>query len=298
MLLAYGKIRKVAQIIMESITSQKSGRQYKDTLFRTLFGDSKHFLELYNAVADEHFPDDTVVTPLPANELLVNFNDLATCIDNQLVVFYEHQSTFSNNMPLRLLSYASDILHLYVIDKDKLFRSEQVKIPTPKFFVLYNGMQKLSKYELKLSDAFIVPDTAPSLELTAKIIDININSGTAALTKSSSLQGYSQLIEKIRSNQQMGLTRDMAISKAMDSCIDEDILTEFLIEHYMEVNKMLNWEYDADVEKRVIAEEAREQGLKQGKKQGQLQGAELIAKLIKSGLSLDEALEKIKSDVQ
>ncbi|MCL2426145.1 MAG: hypothetical protein FWD05_07385 [Oscillospiraceae bacterium] len=51
-----------------------------------------------------------------------------------------------------------------------------------------------------------------------------------------------------------------------------------------------NWEYDADVEKRVIAEEAREQG--------QLQGAELIAKLIKSGMSLDEALEKIKSDTQ
>jgi len=90
------------------------------------------------------------------------------------------------------------------------------------------------------------------------------------------------------------MTRDMAISKAIDSCIDEDVLTEFLTKHYMEVNKMLNWEYDADVEKRVLAEEAREQGLKQG----QLQAAELLTKLIKDGVPLNEALEMIRSNAQ
>ena len=120
---------------MDNFTSQKSGRQYKDTLFRTLFGESKKFLELYNAVADEHYPDDTIVTPCPSNDLLAKFNDLAACIGNQLIVFFEHQSTVSSNMPLRLLSYVTDILYLHIVDKDKLYSNTQVMIPSPKFYV-------------------------------------------------------------------------------------------------------------------------------------------------------------------
>jgi len=205
---------------MKNPESQKSGRQYKDTLFRTLFGDRKHFLELYNAVANEHFPEDTVVTPFPSNSLLAKFNDLAACIDNQLVVFFEHQSTMSTNMPLRLLSYVSDILHLYVVDRDALYGPDQVTIPTPKFYVLYNGKQKLKQSEIRLSDAFRTFDPEPSLELIAKIIDINADSNEDALSRSAHLHGYSLLIDNIRRNLSTGMTRDMAISTAIDTCID------------------------------------------------------------------------------
>ena len=51
---------------MDNPVHEKTGHKYKDTLFRTLFGDRKHFLELYNAVADEHYPDDTPVEMCPA----------------------------------------------------------------------------------------------------------------------------------------------------------------------------------------------------------------------------------------
>ena len=268
---------------MENITTKKSSRQYKDTLFRTLFGDSKNFLELYNAVADEHYPDDTIVTPCPSNDLLAKFNDLAACIGNQLIVFFEHQSTISNNMPLRLLSYVTDILYLHIVDRDKLYSSTQVMIPAPKFYVLYNGKQRLGNHVMKLSDAFIAKDSGPMLELTANIVDINLKSGDAALTRSSTLQGYSFLIEEVRKNQVSGMTRDKAIVAAIDKCIELDVLTEFLTEQYAEVSKMLNWEYDADAERRVLTEEAMQQG------------AELLAKMVKEGTPVDEALEKVKA---
>ena len=282
---------------------QKTGRQFKDTLFRTLFGDSKSFLELYNAVANEHFPDDTVVTPCPSNDLLARFNDLAACIDNQLVVFFEHQSTISGNMPLRLLSYVTDILYLHVVDRDKLYSSAQVLIPSPKFYVLYNGDKSLSSSVMKLSDSFRARDFEPAMELTAEIIDINLNSGEVALTRSTTLQGYSYLIEEVRQNLLTGMIRDKAIVSAIDSCIELDILSEFLTEHYLEVTKVLNWEYDADAERRVLTEEAVEQGLQQGLEQGMqqgmqqglLQGAELLAKFINEGIPLEEALEKVKT---
>ena len=47
---------------------QKTSRQYKDTLFRSLFSDGQKFLELYNAVADESYPGDTDVTPKSWND--------------------------------------------------------------------------------------------------------------------------------------------------------------------------------------------------------------------------------------
>jgi predicted transposase YdaD len=60
---------------------------------------------------------------------------------------------------------------------------------------------------------------------------------------------------------------------------------------------MLNWEYDAEAERRVLTEEAQQQGMQQGMQRGMLQGAELVAKLLKEGFSLEEALEKVKSEM-
>jgi len=278
---------------MDNTSTQKLGRQYKDTLFRTLFSDSKRFLELYNAVSNEQLPIDTIVTPFPSNDLLAKFNDLAACIDNQLIVFFEHQSTLSVNMPLRLLSYVTDILYLHVVDKDMLYGNTQIKIPAPKFYVLYNGNQKLNNSHIKLSDAFLVHNSDPSMELVAEIIDINLNSGDIALNRSTTLQNYSFLINEIRKNQSTGMSRDNAIVKAIDFCIDENILPEFLTEHYQEVSKMLNWEYDADAEKRVLREEAKQEGIQQGKREM----AELFAKLISEGMSVEDALNKINSSL-
>jgi len=160
-------------------------------------------------------------------------------------------------------------------------------IPAPKFYVLYNGEQKLTVDEMRLSNAFKVQDSEPMMELVAKIIDINLNSGEVVLNRSMTLQGYSYLIDVVRKNQLGGMTRDKAIAAAIDSCIESGILIDFLTEHYLEVSKMLNWEYDADAERRVLTEEAIQQGLQQG--------AELVVELIKNGMSVDEALEKVKS---
>ena len=274
---------------MTTSQNQKTNRRHKDTFFRTLFGDSKNFLELYNAVANENLPDETEVTLYPSNELLAKFNDLAASIEDRLIVFFEHQSSFSPNMPLRILSYVNDILYLHIVDKDKLYGKEQVKIPTPKFFVIYNGEQKLNVQELKLSDAFIARDSEPSMEMTVKIVDVNPGKGDIILSRSEKLKGYSHLIEEIRNNQRTGMTRDKAIATAIKSCLEKDILKDFLTKYYSEVLDMLNWEYDADAHMRVLAQEARQEGRKEGRQEG----AVLLAKLLEDGMSLEDALKQI-----
>jgi predicted transposase/invertase (TIGR01784 family) len=287
---------------MANAQNHKITLGHKDTFFRTLFSDRKNFLELYNAVSNENLPDDTEVTPYPTNELLSKFNDLAAGIGNQLIVFFEHQSTPSPNMPLRLLSYVADILYLHLIDKAKLYGNERVMMPTPRFYILYNGQQKLSATELKLSDSFILKDSEPAMELTAKIVDINPSAGDTSLKKSETLKGYSFLIEEIRHNMRCGMIRDKAITTAMQLCIDKDILKEFLQNHYAEVLEMLDWEYDAETHMRVIAEESEQRGLQrglqEGRQEGRQEGIDLLENLIKAGIPLDEALKQVKSSIQ
>jgi predicted transposase/invertase (TIGR01784 family) len=145
-------------------------------------------------------------------------------------------------------------------------------IPTPRFFVLYNGEQKIQNQVMKLSDSFVINDAAPSLELIANVIDINYGSGTSVFAQSLSLSGYSRLISEIRRGIHLGKSRDEAISLAIESCISQGILKDFLEEHYLEVSKMLNYEYDAEAEKRVLRQEGRREGLQEGLQQGVEQG--------------------------
>jgi len=267
--------------LVENIDISKTSRQYKDTLFRALFGDDRRFLELYNAVDDKHFPDDTIVTPCPSNSLLARFNDLAACIGSQLVVFFEHQSSISKNMPLRLLQYATDILYSQIVDMDKLYGSTQIIIPTPKFFILYNGGQKLEGKAVRLSDVFAIKEQEPPMELTAKVIDINYTSGEVALSRSNSLKGYSFLVAQVRKHLNAGKNRDASIVEAIELCIEQDILKDFLRNNYKEVIKMLTYEYDAEAEKRVL--------LQEGRQEGRQEVLELVSKLLREGLSLEEA---------
>ena len=90
------------------------------------------------------------------------------------------------------------------------------------------------------------------------IIDVNFSRDNAILQKSESLRGYSYLIDRIKSGKDQGLTRDKAIKEAIDHCIQEGILEEFLKENYEEAAKMLRWEYDQEEEFDAIREEVRE----------------------------------------
>ena len=81
-------------------------------------------------------------------------NDLAFTVKNRVLVISEHQSTVNENMPLRDLLYLGRTLEK-LLDKRTLYKRKLVKIPTPEFFVFYNGddLQPPEK-TLRLSDAY------------------------------------------------------------------------------------------------------------------------------------------------
>ena len=80
-------------------------------------------------------------------------NDLAFLIGDWLNI-YEHQSTVNSNMPLRNLIYVAKEYEKLVAEKS-LYSTVQIKLPTPKFVVFYNGTKKQPEQYVRRQDTTI-----------------------------------------------------------------------------------------------------------------------------------------------
>ena len=129
--------------------------KYKDTVFRKLFSEPARLLELYNAMNKSNYADSSEleINTLHNAVYLGMKNDVSFIFHNELWL-YEHQSTVNPNMPLRDLIYAADIFASKFYDKS-IYSSVQIKIPSPRFIVFYNGSKDFpEQYTYRLSDAY------------------------------------------------------------------------------------------------------------------------------------------------
>ena len=246
--------------IKNKLPKQKSKEQYRDHILRKLCQDESRAVELCNAITGSNYSTDAKVKLYDLESSLVwRYNDVAIAVEDELLIMIEHSTSVSPNMPLRLLSYATDILYTWIVLTEELYSNKIFKLPTPKFYMLYNGTEPLKEKTLKLSAAFETDGGENSLELIVHIIDVNYANNNEVLGKSESLNGYSYLIEQIRNHKKLGLSRDKAIQAAVKHCIETDVLAEFLKSHYEEVANMLNLQYDQEAEFRAIRKDAREE---------------------------------------
>lgn len=163
-------------------------------------------------------------------------NDAAFIVDASLSV-YEHQSSICPNMPVRCLIYFTNILERMIKDRNIYGRS-LVKIPIPKFVVFYNGEEKQpEQYEMKLSDAFERKVDDPELELTCRVYNINHGHNQKLLQCCPVLKEYMIFIDYVRKyHKQEGYENlETAINLAINRCIEENVLRDFLKEHRSEV---------------------------------------------------------------
>jgi len=256
---------------------KNTARNYKDTVFSSLFYECENAEEnakdLYKALTGR-----TVCNAEKCRLEDVLFrefkNDVAYIMDGKFVCFIEHQSTINPNMPLRLLIYAARTFERYFLNENLIYSSNLLKIPTPEFYVLYNGSRGLKSDKLKLSTAFEEEVEKPDLELIVNVENINYDriKGTR-LEKCQVLSDYSFLIEKIREY-------DGDIERAVKDCIELGVLTEYLRYYGSEVINMLFEEYDAKKALEINGKEEYEKGRAEGRAEGKAEGkAALLRRL-------------------
>ena len=181
--------------------------------------------------------------------------------------------------------------------KDSCHREADIKrksLPTPEFYTFYNGKEKWEKEkELRLSDAYIVKDGEPSLELKVKVINIRPEEHHEILEKCQVLKEYSQFMEIVQNYQISG--EEEPYKKAIKECIEKGILADYLMRKGSEVVNMLLDEYDYETDIEVQREEAREQGREEGRKQGTLQKTcALIRKKLEKGKTISEIADDLE----
>ncbi len=243
-----------------------ANRAYKDTIFRWIFSDKENLLSLYNAIAGKDYKDPeklTIVTLENAVYMGIK-NDLAFVLETGLYL-YEHQSTYNPNIPLRDLFYIASEYQKFV-DQKSLYSSSVQKIPTPRFLVFYNGMDKKvqDKEVLKLSSMYENETDEPDLELKVTMLNINAGHNKELLENCHILGEYAQYVDRVRKYAtQMDLNH--AVERAITECIQEGILAEFLQRNRAEVFKVSIFEYDKEKEEKKLRKAEYEHGLEDGK---------------------------------
>ena len=267
----------------------RSNRNYKDTVFRMLFSDRKNLLSLYNAVSGAHYEDPKMLEIVTLeNAIYMGMkNDLAFIIDTDLFL-YEHQSTYNPNMPLRDLFYISSE-YQKLVDKKSLYSSVLQKIPAPQFIVFYNGTEKKKdSWVNHLSEAFKNLSGNPKLELEVLTLNINEGHNPELMEQCQTLREYAQYVACVR-RYAKEFELNKAVKLAVDECIRNNILSEFLRANKSEVISMSIFEYDKEEEERKLRKAEYEAGVAAGMKDGMKAG---IKAGVADGISKGKILAK------
>ena len=282
--------------------------KFKDNVFCMLYRDKKNLLELYNALNNSAYTnvDDLQVTTLNGGSYMKYKNDASFLLCMSLYMF-EQQSSKNPNMPLRFLHYVSDVFR-ELFSNSVLHRRSMIKIPVPHFVTFYNGLEKWieDEGELKLSDMYEIPTDNPELELKVRVI--NINEDVHILNKCKTLRDYMTFVNKVRFK--MGVEGDnvrIAVTEAMNECIDEDILVDFFEQHREEVVEVSIYDYDEEEVRRVLAEEyAQEYAQKVAKEvsekafaEGEQSGRQInLINMVIKKVKKSKTLETIASELE
>ena len=253
--------------------------QYQDRLFKAIFGREEHkhwLLSLYNALNGSSYTDPSAIeiNTIEGIIYVTMKNDISFLIDSQLNL-YEQQSSYNPNMPLRGLMYFAELYQKHLTRQDKdLFTTAIVKIPTPNFVVFYNGSRELPDVtKLRLSDAFEVPAENSDFEWTATMLNINSGHNKTLFQKCKPLYHYSCYVDRVKSNVRSGMTKEKAVSEAVNFAIRNDFLDGYFKLQKAEVLNMSLTEFDQEAYDRHRFNEGKEVGIAEGERKNALQNA-------------------------
>lgn len=274
----------------------KPKRTYKDSLFRSIFNNKKRLASLYKALTGETIhPKDIRITTLRGVFYNDIKNDISFRIGDRDIILMEHQSSWNPNMPLRMLWYLSKLYARELDNREIIYRDSQVDLPSPEFYVFYNGNKERPAHEiLRLSKAF--KKKTNYLELLVNCYNINYGTSSELLNHCYELRCYSIFVQKVRDGVQNGLELGSAIRQAISYCKTHDILAEYFQKNESEVFDMVNFKWDQKRAIEIAKEDSYTNGKEEGRKEGIITGERsatlrIALSMLKKGFKSKDIIE-------
>ncbi|MFI3236918.1 MAG: hypothetical protein R3Y47_02680 [Lachnospiraceae bacterium] len=178
---------------------------------------------------------------------------------------------------------------------ENLYGSITVELPTPQFVVFYNGLQPMPERSIqKLSDAYIHNNGPDDIQLELNVLVLNVNEGynKELMEQCKRLREYTYYVAAFR-RYSVEYDIETATEMAIEECITNDILADFLRHHKAEVKMVSILEYDA--EKHLAFERA--EGKAEGKAIGTTEKEIAIVRNMYLKLSDEEIAEILVCEV-
>ena len=273
-------------------------RNFKSSVFSLMMQDKVKALNVYNVLGNSHFdnPEDVEIITTDGGISLSVRNDASFIIGTDMN-FYEHQSTYNPNMPMRSLIYCTDAIDRRIKEKNEnLYGHKQIKIPTPRFVVFYNGREKRPAVEkMYLSSAYMGEKKNPDLELSCTVYNLNAPENKKLLEKSEVLYGYTFFVNRVNANKENGMELEQAIDEAIDTCTRENILKDFFGTYKNEVRRIMA--LDFTFERQI--ELTKMEYYQDGEKDGQLQNMiSLTVRKLRKGKSVEQIADELEADME
>ena len=270
-----------------------TNKEVKSSAFATYFGAPENAARLFEALEPgiKVLPEEIDFTTLNGVLFMARKNDLAFTVKKKVLVISEHQATINLNMPLRDAIYFGRNMEK-LIEPKALYRKQRIPLPTPEFYVFYNGNDDYPAEEiLRLSDSYLEKTEEPMLDLAVKVININFPENHPILERCRPLYEYSWFIQRIKDYLKTGKNRDEAIVQAIDDCLKAGMMADFLAEHGSEAVNMLYTEFNMEDALEVRFEEGIEKGEEKKLK-------EQVEKKLAKGKSIETIAQELEETTE
>ena len=288
----------------------KGNRNVKSSLFAKIFSDKKELLELFNAVngTNHQDTDELEINTIEGIVYMTTKNDVSFLIDSAMNL-YEQQSTYNPNMPIRGVKYFGQLYNKYIKTNGlNIYSSKLQQLPVPHYVVFYNGTKEEPDEKiLRLSDAFMKGKNGERisgcLECKVRMLNINYGHNKTLMEKCQRLKEYAIFVGKLREYaKEFPNQFVLAITKAIDECIAENVLRDFLMEKKSEVLEMLDDLFDKELYEKDLKQIAYEEGEQIGRQQGIQQGIQqglidLVKKKHEKGQTIEEIADALEESV-
>jgi hypothetical protein len=289
-------------------TEIKAKRTSKNSVFLDLFQDKNYLLKMYQTL----HPEDTDTTQdeldivTITNVLTDNlYNDLGVLVgDDKLLLLIEAQSTWTENILVRILLYLAHSYHEYFGETSQsLYKSTKVKMPKPELYVIYTGDRKGKPDVISLSEEFF-GGADVDVEVKAKVI---YESNTDDI-----INQYIIFCKVFDDQRKLyGLT-EQTVRETIRICKDRNVLKEYLESREKEVVTIMMSLFDEEQIMKVYLEdckremarqikiEAEKEGIKEGERRTARDTARRLLEMGKlsveeiaagTGLTVDEVKE-------
>lgn len=237
--------------------NRKANRKAKDSVFVDLFHQKKYCLQLFKTLHPEMEVTSADIKTITLKHIVVDrqYNDLGILVKDKFVILVEAQSTWSDNILLRLWFYASDT-YLTQIKKNPDWDIHDVKaipLPPPEFVVIYTGDRDIEP-TVSLRKHFFKNENVP-IDLEAKVIrDESADIIGQYITFCHVFDGMVK---------QYGQTRK-AVEETIRICRDKGVLAEYLRDREEEVIEAMVMLFDQQTAVEQYGTRLRAEGYREG----------------------------------